>query len=621
MFRKKKEQPEEQKTKQPDPKGDQEAKSLVVTIPTVPRYPKPKILLIDLKDDSETVLKAAGYTVVAGTFGTPYKTSKDNSYRPVATDFDLPNYAEQEIVIIDLLPPETLDNPKEEHHSVSGEYDHWAKCNFGVIDPRPVAMSIFRPDFDRILVHGGAFIIFADHHTFYEIVYGRDTSRGLNIRRDMIYDNWSFLTTLHSSRFETQFIQGTEITVPNQKHPLGKILARHLTGTYFNCTLAPKQHFAAANQIYYTNDRFKAWARIATDKYGAPVAGAFFPDDEVSGWIFIFPQVADKSRFLLEFLRDVLPELDPQLFPFAEGGQWIYRDEYQMPSILKMRQQIERIEVEAREKVKAIEEKIQAEQEEKAYLRDLLTETGDPLVKAVKKTFEVLGCQSVLDMDEEMKKTGDTGGRREDLRIVDEPDTLLVEVKGIAGLPADADALQVQKYLIVRMKEWKRTNVHGLEIINHQKGLPPLDREQEMPFRDDILVNAEEQQFGLMTTWDLYRLARSFLKNNWKPEHVKPLFMGLGRIMPVPTHYEFVGVIENFWEKAGAVGVRIQEAAIRIKDRITFDLPIDFEEQIVDSLQVDNEQVMIAEASTLAGIKTHLTKQQLRKGVRVYRVS
>jgi hypothetical protein len=126
MFRKKKEQSKERNMKPAVSKSAQTAKPLAVTIPIAPRYPKPKILLIDLKDDSEAILKAAGYTVDVGTFGTPYNTMKDNSYRRVVPAFDIPNYAEQEIVVVDLLPNNTLEQPPEEHHPVSGDYDYWA---------------------------------------------------------------------------------------------------------------------------------------------------------------------------------------------------------------------------------------------------------------------------------------------------------------------------------------------------------------------------------------------------------------------------------------------------------------------------------------------------------------
>jgi hypothetical protein len=131
------------------------------------------------------------------------------------------------------------------------------------------------------------------------------------------------------------------------------------------------------------------------------------------------------------------------------------------------------------------------------------------------------------------------------------------------------------------MKEWKRTDVKGLSIINHQRHVPALER--QFPFRADLITNAEEHEFGLLTTWDLFRLVRGYLENNWKPEQVKPLFYKNGHIEPIPTHYELLGVIEHFWPNSKAV----------------------------------MEQVGTGE---LAGIETHLTADQAKEGTRVFRV-
>lgn len=51
---------------------------------------------------------------------------------------------------------------------------------------------------------------------------------------------------------------------------------------------------------------------------------------------------------------------------------------------------------------------------------------------------------------------------------------VLVEVKGINGMPKEADSLQVAKYLTPRMREWGRTDIRGLAIVNHQRHLPAL---------------------------------------------------------------------------------------------------------------------------------------------------
>jgi len=170
------------------------------------------------------------------------------------------------------------------------------------------------------------------------------------------------------------------------------------------------------------------------------------------------------------------------------------------------------------------------------------------------------------------------------------------------------------------MREWKHTDIQGLAIINHQRNLPALDRDNNLPFRKDILTNAEEHQFGLITTWDLYRLIRSYIKLGWKHEHIKSLFYQVGRISPVPNHYEYIGTIEHFWPKASVVGVNIEEHELSIGDTIAFEFPIEFEEQKIRSLQVDKATVEKSNVGDLAGIQTHLTKEQARKKIRVYRI-
>ncbi|MGD0048916.1 MAG: hypothetical protein ABSE42_18085, partial [Bryobacteraceae bacterium] len=248
--------------------------------------------------------------------------------------------------------------------------------------------------------------------------------------------------------------------------------------------------------------------------------------------------------------------------------------------------------------------------------RDTVHDFGrTTLVEAVKRALSVVGFTSVLDSDELVS----TGRRKEDLQIHDCSPVLLVEVKGIAGMPTEHDAIQVGKYLAPRMKEWGRTDVGGVSIINHQRNVPGLDRSLS-PFTDVVLTNAIDQQFGLMTTWDLFRLVRNFLQLGWKPDDVQPLFYRHGRMEAVPVHYEYVGLIEKYFEKVGVVGIRVVEAAVQQGDRIAYELPIDYIEQEVESLQAERRAVATAAAGVLAGVKTNLTKEQARTGVRVFRI-
>ena len=423
-------------------------------------------------------------------------------------------------------------------------------------------------------------------------------------------DNWDFLSILKPDNFETRHDHGYEISLVDNQSLLGRLLSEHLNGASFNCTLHRK---------YYGGIKEDHWTTLARNKYGLDVACSITMEKK-KGRIFIFPNLQNKPLFVMKLLKDVLPEISPHLFPDFEGAHWVQRPEYELLEIQILKNEVIQIQEESKQKIETFKAKIEAIRSEMSYLHDLIKETGEPLVAAVKKALEVLGFQKIVDVDQEMKRIGDSRTKREDLQIHDNSPILLIEVKGIAGLPKDTAALQVWKYIAPRMKEWSRTDIQGLSIINHQRNIPTLERENDSLFRDDVLINAEEHKFGLLTTWDLFRLIRSFLKNDWKHKYVKDLFCQCKRIIPVPTHYKFIGRIEKFWEKIGVVGVRIENLEIKVGDRIAFELPVEFEEQLVESLQVDNESADSIGKAELAGINTSLTKEQAKKGTRVFKI-
>jgi hypothetical protein len=270
-----------------------------------------------------------------------------------------------------------------------------------------------------------------------------------------------------------------------------QVLRDNLEGASFLCTLRPQEQIK------------QRWCPIAHNKYGEAVAGFITPSEMgKSGWVFIFPQIQNKGRFLKALLNDVLPAAIPSLFPHAKGQQWIHRPEYELPSVLEKGAQVANLQQRAQSEIRALEEAIQGDREAGRYMYDLVRETGAPLVKAVQQALAVLGFSSVVDVDDEMRKAGKAGSLREDLRIHDESPTLVVDIKGVGGHPSDPEALQANKNALIYVQEQGRADVRGLTIINHQRHLPPLDRDNAVPFRKEILDNATQTNLGLLTGWD-----------------------------------------------------------------------------------------------------------------------
>src|SRR4051794_9966547 len=67
------------------------------------QYPKPKILLMDAPYDCFKTLEQDGFNVARGSFGVVYPLSGDG-YEPVTSTAKVPeNYAEQDIVVVDMV--------------------------------------------------------------------------------------------------------------------------------------------------------------------------------------------------------------------------------------------------------------------------------------------------------------------------------------------------------------------------------------------------------------------------------------------------------------------------------------------------------------------------------------
>ncbi len=571
-----------------------------------PKYQKPKIMLVDIKDDAEVVLKKAGFNVTSGTFGTPYRVQKKDQYLPVIPNGALRDCHEQEVVIIDLFPNEPLDQPAGEKIISEGENDWWAKCSTGLIDPRSRVMAHYKEAFDRILVNGGVFAVFADSRDSQQLVFGRVSRHyGFQIESDIHFDNWSFLSVLNSDQFSVSDDQGREIIVEESHDELGTFFKRHFSRAKFKCALEMK---------YYEKNN---WISIATNKYGKSIAGILVPEKNRKGIVFVLPQLEYKSEFINELLTSILPTVTPKLFPHIEGARWVERPIYELPQIVDLKSQIEETQTQVREKVQKLKDQIQKERDSNSFLHDLIRETDRKLVQAVLQTLRTLGFKDVVDMDEEVEKNKEAY-KDEDIQIRDNSPLLLIEVKGIGGIPSDADVQQVAKHIAPRMKKLQRHDIQGLSIINHQRHLPALERENIKTFREDIITASKKQDVGLLTTWDLFRLVRSFIKNNWTHAQVKDIFYQKGRISLVPSHYHFLGIIDEYWEKADALSFKIEEGILKKGHRVAYELPVEFVEQTVESLQIDGLPVNEASKGAFVGIKTNLKKEEAKKGTRVY---
>jgi len=566
-----------------------------------PKYPHPKILLIDLSVAVLERVRAAGFNVSTGSFGSPYKVEVSDNYQPVICKAILPNYTEQEIIFIDLTAPNTIGSPEGEKMTSVGENDWWAKCNTGEIDPRPRVMLMVRDAFDRIFHHGGLFIIFAEERLYQKLVWAKNPYGNFHIDSELHFDNWSFLSTLSSENLEIESDFGEEINIPNYDFPIFRFLIRIIRGARYTATFNPTYKIRSN------------WLAVANNKFGSCVGGLIVPDN-CKGRILILPQISKKPEAIVTLLNEILPDISPHLFPHVEGARWVERDEYELNQVLNYKAEKIRVQQKAEKEIEDIDKKILDERARYGFLHGIITQTGTDLVKSVKLCLGFIGFKQILDIDEQIQNKNVPAQLQEDLQVHDKSPTLLLEIKGISGLPREDDTIQIVKYISRRMKEWNRTDVHGVSIINHQRNLPALERDNDNVFTEAQIQDATNNDFTLLTTWDLFLLIKGMLRWGWPPETIQKLFYKSGRMSRIPGIYKPLGTIVNYWEEIRVVGTQLSDNKLHKGDRIGYIRPEGYLEEEVLSLQVDKQDMEEVVPGQIVGIKTVYPKNLIRKG-------
>lgn len=566
-----------------------------------PKYLKPKILLIDLSATVLEKVRAAGFNASTGSFGSPYKVEVSDSYQPVVCKAILPNYTEQEVIFIDLTPPNTIDGPEGDKMTSVGENDWWAKCNAGEIDPRPRIMLMVKDAFDRIFHHGGLFVIFAEERLYQKLVWAKNPFGNFHIDSELHFDNWSFLSILSPDNLEIESDFGEEINIPNYDFPIFNFLKRNIKDARYTATFNPTYRIKSN------------WLAIANNKFGSCIGGLIVPDDS-KGRILIIPQTSKKPETIVTLLNEILPDISPHLFPHVEGARWVERDEYELEQVLNYKADKIKVQQNAERELEDIDKKILEERAKYGFLHRMISQTGTDLVKSVKLCLGFIGFKQILDVDEQIQNQNIPTQRQEDLQVHDKSPTLLLEVKGISGLPREDDTIQIVKYVSRRMKEWKRIDVHGVSIINHQRNLPALERDNENVFTEPQIQDAKNNDFTLLTTWDLFLLIKGMLKWGWPLETIQELFYKSGRMSRIPGIYKPLGTIVNYWEEIGVVGIQVSSDKLHKGERIGYITPEGHLEEEVLSLQVDKQDIEEAIPGQMVGIKTMYPKNLLRKG-------
>lgn len=563
-----------------------------------PRYQKPAFLLIDCPEEMSTELVNRGFNVQTGTFGSPCRVEKSDEWTWVTVNCHLPGLPEADIVVVDLSLPKMVDGPGEKLTSMQ-EDDWWCKSSTGIVDTRPRAMAAALEFCERILEHGGWFIVFSEHREFQQIRIGPRAM--IRSARDVPHSNWNFIKAFDSCGIK--FDYGGSINLSHGiESSLYSPLKRYLDEASYTCTFKPQ---------------LDGWEPLLEGKFGS-IVGWVGQQRNWKGYVLTLPQFKRKTELVTDLVTLVLPEITPDLFPDTGTGKWVEREPYELPSVSLLKKEKDVACRAYSEQSAALDAKILGERSNYSYIHGVLTKTGRDLVVDTSHLLEHLGFRAVVDIDEiEAYSEEKLEEKQEDLQVRDRPTTLVVEVKGISGLPTEDDCGQVTKYVLRRKNEGSVGDARGVFIVNHQRHMPSLERDNEHVFTVAQIRDAELIRTTLITTWELYLLARGMAEWKWPQSSVQDVLYVSRKTPVVPSHYFPLGTVKRVWSEVLVASIQVDSGSLHRGDRIGFVSPEGFWEEDAESLEIDRQQVSEAKSGSTVGVRV-TSLDHVPKGATVY---
>lgn len=325
------------------------------------------------------------------------------------------------------------------------------------------------------------------------------------------------------------------------------------------------------------------------------------------GYEIVLPVCENKEELIQKLLKEVLPDIFQDMFPESKEFRWINNDEFMPAEILQCEAEKETIKAEYEKRIAEIDNKEKVIFEKYSFLREILTQTGQRLVDAVCDYLKWLGFENVTQID------GSEDIFREDIQIMTDQDMYIIEVKGIGGTSTDAECSQIAKHRRKREKEHKDKNIIPIYIVNHQRYIRP-DLRQNPPFSMNQIDYAENDERGLLTTWQLYKQFSYINDGVFTKEETRKSFSKYGLISLLPENLVLVGKYLEYYKIPKAGILNIDNCLLSVGDIIWANKGDIWKKTTITSIQLNGKDVQSIENGEI-GI---VTECELDKGYALY---
>jgi hypothetical protein len=495
---------------------------------------KPKICAIDLEQEIVEALRAKGLHCYAGTLGSQVKVPNlgRRDTHSCLLNFDFPpNLHEYDIVIVDLQKQEPIEYTKSEHtHSFFNGSEQIVLLSSypeTVFDPRPLSSSILRGKLRDFFSHETLVIIFCSAQEVSEYHPARVTRSGSYEDAPVQHSLYEFIPQLPSTHNKI----GENVTVPDIREDIRSFLQKYSKNFVYEIVFQHPTDWLQDERRNVERDDFIPLLLNSNNE----IIG-FIDYHLTTSAVFTFPQLQDvKKDFLLELIDELLPGVFPKIFPYSEQFSWLKSRDYLLPHQASLLAKKAKLEDEHELALVEIESKIERNQAKYQFLHNLITETGDLLVKSVERFLIWIGFENIINMDETNPEI-----KEEDLQIPLEKGLLVVEVKGIGGTSKDNECSQISKIKYRRARERNSFDVFALYIVNHQRYLPPF-RRRNPPFGEQQINDARSDERGILTTYELFKLYNNIEQGFITNEDARTSLLRFGLVQFKPSNSYSIG--------------------------------------------------------------------------------
>ena len=311
-------------------------------------------------------------------------------------------YMNMNVVVIDLQNKRTVDYVASAHQlDTKGNQQHYFLSNYpaNLFDPRAASAWILKNELRPLVEKDSILIVFADkqEEISYELV--QVTATGPYYNEPEMLTKYDFYDGLQINRN----ITGKDTKVVLQDVPDFTRFLNHYNNTAkYTITFDSPKNMGGDSQ---END--KNFIPLMVSGNDEIIS---FAQSRGKNAAFFFPHIKEKAQFLVDFFDKILAARFPAIF--SVQSVWIESPAYRLPNENGLLQEKQHLQEEHAKNMKEVESRIETNRQMYGFLHELLTQSGDLLVKAIVKYFKWLGFENVVNVDETNPNL-----REEDIRI------------------------------------------------------------------------------------------------------------------------------------------------------------------------------------------------------------